>query len=204
MKIAENLNLIIPIYDDDDCERVAGYVHSIPLSRSAFEANYVLLAATFSEIYGGGFGDVAGPQIAALTLRDVAAARKMDAEPLLNEIRRLSCFVAPGASGWETVPLYQAISINRLDADDAAEVMNRLVYFIVSWAMLPKKLRKQLLPGAATRWGAELSSLLPTELIASLQTSTATVSSGATDQVQGSTITVMAPNGATSISSLPS
>jgi hypothetical protein len=168
----------LPIYRDNDV--VAGYVHSIPISRAAFEANYILLSATFAAVYNQGLGEMAGPRVAELILKDVAKARGMDATPLLDEIKRLSCLIQPGANGWETIPLHEAISRKQIDEDDVAEVMGALVFFTCAWGTMPRQRAKDILPGAARMWGAEMSSLLPTEWIASLQTSTETASSGAT------------------------
>jgi len=125
MRINEAMNLVVPIYDWDD--QVLGHVHSIPLSRVAFEAHYKLLSLTFSDMFSQGFGHTAGPRIAALIMRDIAAAKGIDPEPLLNEIRRLSCFIRPGAAGWEQVPLHEAINRNLISEDDAAAVMSALV-----------------------------------------------------------------------------
>lgn len=178
MHISESLNLVVPIYADD--ETVAGYVHSIPISRSAFEANYLLLSATFAAIFNQGLGEMAGPRVAELVLKDAAKARGMDAEPLLNEIRRLSCLIQPGKAGWEQIPLYEAIQRKQIGDDDLAEIMGALVFFSAASGTMPRRRARDILPGAAKLWGAEMSSLLPMAWIASLQTSTAIVSSGAT------------------------
>lgn len=179
MKINEALNLVVPILKDDGS--VYGYVHSIPISRSAFEANYLLLSATFAAIFNQGLGEMAGPRVAELVLRDAAKVRGMDPEPLLNEIKRLSCLIQPGAAGWEMVPLHEAGARKLLDDDDLAEVMGAITFFSVAWGTMPRQRARDILPGAAKMWGAELSSLPPTGWIASLQTSTATASSGATE-----------------------
>jgi hypothetical protein len=176
MRINEALNLVIPIYGDDDA--IASYVHSMPLSRSAFEANYLLVSATFAAIYSEGLGETAGPKVAELILKDVARGRKIDAAPLLNEIRRLSCFIRPGAGGWENIPFQQAVDGRMISEEDAAEVMGALVFFTANSVMLPRKVLRPTLDGAARLWGAQITSLQPTGWIDGLRTSTATDSSG--------------------------
>ena len=180
MRINEALNLVVPVYGDED--HVVGYVHSIPLARATFEANYRLVAATFAAIFDEGLGELAGPRVAALILKEVAQGKRLDPQPLLNEIKRLSCFIRPGETGWEQVPLAQAEQGRLISEDDMADVMSAIVFFTVAWAMWPKVKRAMLMAGAARLWGAETSSSQPTEWIASLKTSTEIVSSSATAQ----------------------
>ncbi len=188
MRVSESLNLVIPIYGNDDV--ISGYVHSMPIARGAFEANYKLIAATFTAIHGEGFGELSGPRIAHLVLKEIAATRGVadQADSLMNEILRLSCLIAPAREGWESVPLTEAISRKTIGEDDAAEVLSAIVFFTVGSAMYPRRKTAAFLSGAAQLWGASLSPLLPMEWIASLQTLTATANTGAKDDTsQGST-----------------
>ncbi len=178
MKIDERLNLIVPLYED---EHVVGYVHSIPLLRAVFEAHWRLLSMTFSGIFSSGLGELAGPRVAALLLRDIAAKWELDAETLIQEIYRLSCLIRPGAQGWEQVPLHDAIRAKLISEEDHAEVLNALVFFTAVSAMWPRRKTLDLLPGVAKLWGAETSFSPPTAWIASLPTLNVTAPSGETE-----------------------
>jgi hypothetical protein len=183
VKINERLNLVTPIYDDVDGDPT-GYVHSTPMSRMAFESHYRLLGAVFASLQQQGIVDFAGPTVAALELRKIAADRKDEAgaQALLNEIRRLSVFIFPGTNGWEYMPVYQAVSANLMSEEDASLVENGLVFFTAASFILPRTIAGTMTAHVMKRWGASMSSLAPTEFIASLPTSTATDSSGATGQ----------------------
>lgn len=215
LRINERLNLVIPVYSDDDT--VSAWVHSTPISREAFEANFRLISKTFAAIQGEGLGELAGPRVASLLMREIA--RSMvgpdgDADGMtrdfLNEIRRLSSVISPGASGWESMPLDDAAARKMLSDDDMSEVLNAVVFFTVASAMLPRTKAHAILPGAARLWGAQTSLLAATAWAASLRTSTATANSGATAPqaspaapAGAPTMTVTAPDGTVSTSSLP-
>lgn len=169
----EKLHLVIPIYQEaDGVEVVYAYVHAAPVSREVFEANFRNLSKTFAAIHGEGLGELAGPRIAALMLREVARDSRDEegARALMNEIRRLSNILIRTPAGWETMPFADAIE--HLDPDDVSEVENAIVYFIVSSAMHRKNMAKLFLTGAAKLWGAEVTSLDFTAFVASQKTST--------------------------------
>ncbi len=189
MQINERLNLVIPIFGNDPPTKDAegkeieappiAYVHSMPISREVFEANYLLLSKTFAAIHGEGLGRTAGPRVAALLLNDIArqaVGERGDAAaykaPLMNEIHRLSNVLLPGERGWETMPYEDAVRHHKLDDDDLAEVENAIVFFTAYSAMHRKRVLAEVLPGAVKLWGADVSSLNATEFAASLQTST--------------------------------
>lgn len=176
--INEAMNLVIPIYGEGDA--ITGYVHSIPIGRAVFEANYRLLGATFVGSVEERLADVAGPAFAELILRDAAATRGIDPEPLLNEIRRLTYFLRSAPTGWEMIPFYEAATKGQISESDAREVMGALVFFTSVWASVPRRRAMDILPGAAKRFGAELTLLAPMAWTASLATSTGTGSSGVT------------------------
>ena len=183
IRITETLKLAIPLYDGSD--QIYAWVHSAPISREVFEANFLLLSKTYAAVIGSGLGEVAGPAVAAMTLRAVAktlVAKDGDADaltlPLLNEIRRLSNVLAPTPQGWETIPLHDALAANRLDPEDIGEVENAIVFFTLCSAIMPRRMRPEFLNGAAMLWGAQITSLNATAFGACLQTSTAGASSG--------------------------
>lgn len=174
--IDDRLKLIIPIYDRQD--QIKAYVHSTPVSRQIFEANFALISKTFAAITGEGLGNLAGPRVAALVMKEVA--KRMVGEkdapllvnPLLSEIKRTGMVLLRTSSQWEFMPLQDALDQNYIDEDDGSEVENALVFFIAYSAMHRRKLLAEILPGAAQLWGALTSSLNVTEFRASLATST--------------------------------
>jgi len=180
MRLNERLNLVIPIYDTDD--RVKAYVHSVPLSREAFEAHYLLIAKTFAAIHAGGLGEVAGPRVAAMVLRDVAR-RERDEEgavALTSEVRRLTNVLAATPTGWDRVPYEEVVTRKALDDDDLSEVENALIFFMVASAMHRRRILREVLPGAASLWGAQTSPSDFTVFAASLGTSTQVAHTGVT------------------------
>ena len=83
------------------------------------------------------------------------------------------------------MPLDQALSQELLDEEDRDMVLNALVFFTVSYLMLPKRMngeafRKDYLAGASRLWAAQTSSLGLMDFVASLKTSTVGGSTGAT------------------------
>jgi hypothetical protein len=192
MKIDAGLNFVIPLYHDEADADPYAYVYSCPISTAAFEASYRLLVRTFRlmmEERG------AANRFARLFLRDAAAALAgpdgnpdVICAPLLNEIGRLSSVIIPGASGWQTIPLQQAIDGKLLDPGDGEEAISASIFFTAAWHISPKAMRLGLLESGLQTWNAQTSSLPPTEWIASLRTSTATASSGA--MVPGATVSI--------------
>ncbi|MEJ0017536.1 MAG: hypothetical protein WDN25_13415 [Acetobacteraceae bacterium] len=182
MKISETLNLVVPI---DQPDGTTIYVHSTPLSREVFETYYLVIAKTFSAIYGEGLSDIAGPRIAAMLLRDVAVRSGLWEGPngaergLMAEIRRLSNVVMPGPNGWQTIPYQDAVDRKMIDSQDVGEVENALVFFTVASAMHRRPTLAEMLPGAVKLWGAQTSSSSCMAFAGSLSTSSGTASSGA-------------------------
>lgn len=177
MRIDKALNLVIPVERDDG----PIYVHSTPISREVFERYFLVISKTFTEIYAQGIGQLAGPRVAAMMLKQVSGDQWPQVEQgLMNEIRRLSSVLiqADGAEQkWETAPLQEALDKGWMDADEVSEVENALVFFTVASAM-HRSNQRPVIAGALSMWDAAISSQTCMELKASLQTSTATDSSG--------------------------
>lgn len=178
MKLNEKLNFVIPIYGNDDV--ITAYVHSTPISREVFEAHFLIISRVFAAIHAEGLGEIAGPRVAALVMKKVAERMNdpESAESLLNEIRRLSNAVVRNPGGWIKMPLQDAIDGKHIDDEDAAEVLNALVFFTATSAMHRRQVAREVLNGAARLWGAQISSLDFTAFVASLKTSTEAVSIG--------------------------
>jgi hypothetical protein len=184
MKIDKALNLIVPVYGDDE-QTVRCYVHSTPVSRETFEKYFLIVSQTFSQIFNQGLGAAAGPAVAMLLLKKIAEVDKSWDGPegvqagLVEEMRRLTSVVAPGEDGaWRPIPLNIAVDRKLLTPDDQAEVENAIVFFIVVSAMLRRAARREMLETAVGYWGARTSSSTCAEFTASLGTSTGTASSG--------------------------
>ena len=183
IKIDRRLNLVMPLTRSDDTEI---FIHSTPISREVFEQHFLIISKTFAAIYSEGLSYVAGPRIANMVLKKLAVdSGTWDGvagvrNTLYNEIHRLTNVVLPiSTGGWSTVPLYDAIRQELLDADDVSEVENALAFFTCASSMhtraqLPAILRSTEL------WGMQTTSLNVTEYANSLPTSIQHESSGET------------------------
>lgn len=183
MIIDDKLNLVMPLYRSasDGVEVIYAYVHSVPVSREVFEASFLLISKTFAAIHGEGLGEIAGPRIASLLLKEVGKNMGGAGQAFMNEVRRLSAVVTRNGSGaWGSMPLQDAIDQKTLDEEDIFEVENAITFFIVESAMHRRKMLRLTMPGAATLWGAQISSLDCMAFVASLRTSTVTAVSAPT------------------------
>jgi hypothetical protein len=193
----KKLNIVLT-FDID--ENLQGYVHSAPLSREAFEQNYLVLSKTFTAIYSEGLGPVLGPRVAMLILKEQAIAlgegrngsggqKAWDAvqSSLVFEIYRLTNVVWPGPNGWETIPYVEAKRRELLDEDQTSEVENALVYFIVASALHLKAELPMALDGLKSMWGAQIISSNVTEFKISLMTLTTGVNTGASATTENTT-----------------
>lgn len=190
-KIDESLNFIIPVERSDG--RTV-YVHAMPISREIFDTYFLVIGQTFTMITAGKLGVVGGPRLAWRLLRKAAQDLGEWEGPLgveqglMGEIVRLASLIVPNpANGgaWEPVPLDQAMSQNLLDEEDRDMVLNALVFFTVSYLMLPRRMqgqdfRQDYLAGASRLWAARISSLSLMDFVGSLKTSTAAVNIGET------------------------
>ena len=184
MRIDRKLNFVIPVETGDGTEV---YVHATPIGAEVFRRYHLVIAKTFAMIHQEGLGAIAAPRVAAEMLREVArsmdetGARLADVEQgLLAEVSRLSNVLRPGPSGWEMVPLSEAIKDGTISPEDANEVENALAFFTVSSAMHRRAVLEPVLRGAAMLWGGRVESLSCAEFSRSLPTLTATERSGAT------------------------
>lgn len=185
MKIDKRLNLVIPILDDEG-ERIRAYVHSTPIKSSTFDAYYMTIAKSFSRIHGSGLGVIAGPRVADKILRDVAKEDGVWDTPdgvrsgLVNEIQRLTNVLRVGDKGWESLPYEQAKKQEVISAEDASEVDAAIAFFTLASAMHRKQDLPALLGGAASLWGAQITSFNSSEFMSSLKASTAPENTGET------------------------
>lgn len=172
MKIADKLYLIIPLYADD-ADTVIAYAHAAPVSRDVFQAHYKIIARTFTTLHGDSLV-LGGPRIASYVLKDVAEQMGVAQSALsfMNEVKRLTNVLIATPTGWDSMPLHDAINQKALNEDDLSEVVNAVVYFTVASAMHPRRELNQIMSGVVGMWGAQISSLDYTAFIGSLETST--------------------------------
>jgi hypothetical protein len=172
--INKKLNLVIPI-DIDDKTKI--WFYSSPISREVFEANYLLLVKTLSNMYYNGVGPGMAPRIASLALRDIA--KEMDDKkdisiPFIQEIYRLTFvfMIDPSTHKWKPLPYLEVKSKHLVDEDTLMEVENALVYFTVASAIHLRSELPTLMVGLNQIWGAQTTSLNAMEYCNSLTTLT--------------------------------
>jgi hypothetical protein len=197
VEISRKLNLVQPI------ETTAGraWVHSMPISREVWETYFLIIAKTYAAILSQQLTVIAGPPIAKMLLKAVAQQLGVWEGPqgveqgLLAEIRRLSNVVMPKgwasaeddaeprATGWDVLPLDEAVRRQAIDDDALAEAEGALVFFTCVSAVLrgPQARGKLtiMLDGLASLWGASTTLSDVMAYAASLPTSTPAASSGA-------------------------
>lgn len=184
MRVDRKLNIVTELDQDGNTL----YVHSTPIGRVVFETYYKVLAATRDEMFRAGVGNVSGPRVAHLLIRDVAKLLGMWDGPagvengLIMEIRRLSFLILPGPGGWSTVPFDVACARDMLSEDEFSEVMGRICFFTLTSALSPKRLIPIFLSQTNGLWQARTTLLNSTEFANSLPISTATASSETSPQ----------------------
>jgi hypothetical protein len=184
MKIDRKLNLVIPIYDADNDEKIIAYVHSTPITSQTFEVYWEVLGVTFNYFYSGGLGLAASARLAAKALKKCAIqlnAWEGDAgveRGLMAEIHRLTNVLYVGDKGWQSIGYYDAKKLKIVSEDDLAVVESAIVFFTVFSVMHRKKDLPNVLAAAYALWGARIESLSCTEFMSSLVTSTESVTTG--------------------------
>jgi hypothetical protein len=171
VKLNRKLNLVMDIETGDGLV----HVHSVPISREVFEDNFLVISRAFTAVYTNGLGPVTGPRVAALLLKQEAETLGVWAktqQSLMAEIYRLTNVVAPGPTGWETIPFDVAKKRGILDDSDAAEVENCIVYFTCASSIHLRAEMAVAIEGLKTLWGAQTTLSNVTEYMRSLPIST--------------------------------
>jgi hypothetical protein len=185
MNITPDLKLVLPLREDAKGDPVL-YAYHHPISREVFDANYRIIAATQAALFSKGlaYAAKAGPRVAALRLadearRDAVERGDMDgngqyrdggAQALLAEIKRLTMVLAPGAQGWDMLPVDAAIRAGHIDSEDWREAESAVVFFTVGFWMAKRSDRASMASGIAGVMGAQITSFNATDFIASLPT----------------------------------
>jgi hypothetical protein len=178
VSINKKLNLVVPL--DTDTGKV--WVHSVPLSKEVFEANYLVLTKTLSAIYMAGLGPAMAPRVAAMMLRDTAKEMEIEESvqsSLFMEIYRLTNVLLPNpAGGWQTVPFHEVKMKRLIDEESLAEAENAIIYFIVASAVHIKKELPMAYQGLKQIWNAQITPSNVTVFSNSLGTSTGEENTG--------------------------
>ncbi|EDR1087358.1 TPA: hypothetical protein HFK57_004782 [Escherichia coli] len=193
MKIARNLNLIIPVRT----EKGNGWIHATPISKEVFKEHFFILSKTFSAIFSEGLGVVAGPRVAFLMLERISRDSgiwdddKGVRNTLVNEIIRLANLVYPvEGKGYDTIPLDMALEREIVELDDVA---GELVFFTCVSSINSPEQAKGTLDVVNGIWSTQYSSLNLTDWIASLPTLKSAASSGATVNTSSATSSTTQP-----------
>ncbi|EIG9439011.1 hypothetical protein LGD60_004522 [Salmonella enterica] len=193
MKIARNLNLIIPV----QTEKGKAWIHATPINKEVFKEHFFILSKTFSAIFSEGLGVVAGPRIAFLMLEwisrdsNIWEGDKGVRNTLVNEIIRLANLVYPiEGKGYDTIPLDMALEREIIDLD---EVAGELVFFTCVSSINSLEQAKGTMDVVNGIWSTQCSSLNLTEWIASLPTLKPVASSGATANTSSATSSTTQP-----------
>ncbi|ENO1938205.1 hypothetical protein ACA940_001283 [Escherichia coli] len=201
MKIARNLNLIIPVRT----EKGNGWIHATPISKEVFKEHFFILSKTFSAIFSEGLGVVAGPRIAFLMLERISRdsniweGDKGVRNTLVNEVIRLANLVYPvEGKGYDTIPLDMALEREIIDLD---EVAGELIFFTCVSSINSPEQAKGTMDVVNGVWSTQCSLLNLTEWIASLPTLKSAASSGATANTSSATssTTQLEPDSETSV-----
>lgn len=185
MQINSDLHLVLPLRIGEDGKPHAFAYHT-PISTQVFEANYRALAATKAALFAKGprYAFEVGAQVAALHLRDEGrrdAEERLDfdehgkprdggVEALLTDLRRLTMVAVAGHKGWEEVPMPVAMQRGAIDTDDARELEHALVFFTCVYYLTPRGHRAATASVVASAAKGSITSLSPTDWIASLAT----------------------------------
>jgi hypothetical protein len=169
--IDKRLNIVLDLFRSDGT-RI--YIHSTPVSRLVYEANYTIFAKTISSMYADNWSPVVCSRNAWLRMREIAAAdtqRFGDPDALCQEIWRLTTVLQPSKGGWEQYPFVDFINgEGALNEDDVAEVKNYLCFFTAASWFHSQRERGDLYE-TLTNMGAQIVSSPPMAFAASLQTS---------------------------------
>lgn len=185
IRIDEQLNLVLPI---DRSDGAVIWLHAAPISREVFQQHWLVLSKTFMGMVAHELTGL--PQLCGNMLRQMAESLNVWDGPagvsmtLLPEIRRLANVVVPGgtngASGWQPMPLDEAVRRKMVDPEDADQIEGVLIFFSAAWRLLPRKDRATRTAGAVSVLDASIRSQPLSDFVASLPTLTETASTGAT------------------------
>jgi hypothetical protein len=181
MQITDSLNLALPFGDGLTAFHV-------PVDRAIYEAHYAVINATKAALSRKGihYQMGSGPRIANLVLKDeglkdAAERNSLDAKSnpvddrtpaLLAEIKRLTTILAPGAGGYESLPVDVAISQGKMDAEDWSELESQICFFTCHVMPAKKSNRASIAAATASVLNGSIEQSPNTAFAAFSQTST--------------------------------
>ncbi|MFZ4220800.1 hypothetical protein ACEV6Q_23480 [Enterobacter ludwigii] len=193
MKIARNMNLVIPV----ETETGTAFIHATPISKEVYREHFLILSKTFADIFSAGLSIVAGPRIAYLMLEKIAKEKDVwdtadgVRNTLVGEIIRLANLVYPvEGKGWDTKPLDVAIEQGIVDED---EVLSELVFFTCVSAINKPNQARGLMERVNGLWNSATTSLGLMDWIASSTISKPGGNSGGTENTSSATSSTTAP-----------
>ena len=174
MEIDGDLNIVVPIEDP-----VRAF--SVPLPESVFKANYRILSRANEEIFGRGMKAalLTGPRTAAFAIAEsghkIAEEDSKEgdsgATAFLSEVRRITTILTPTDSGFDMLPVDQAIQSGKITAEDWDDVLGALCFFMLGSQFETRRMRAGLLQFLTGALNCSLTSLNCGDFAASLTTS---------------------------------
>ena len=121
--INRRLNLVTKV----ESGRGTLHVFAVPVARSVFDENFMIMCRAYAEIYRNSLGVIAGPKAAARLIKQEADALNESAkgDMLLEEIRRLTNVLVPsvnGAGGYSMVDYGVAVRQGLIGEDDVDDI----------------------------------------------------------------------------------
>jgi hypothetical protein len=181
--ISPSLNIVLPLYRENG--ELYAHIHSQPIGVTAYDVHFRLLIRTYELMIADGASAFSSAsrylKLAAEGMAPEGTSPEAVYLPLLKEIERLSFAIIATKTGWDTIPLSQAVAQKLLEPGDDIEAVNSSVFFTAVWHVAPKSRREATLEYGTNRSGAHTSSLQLMDLIASLPTPTDPATTIATD-----------------------
>jgi hypothetical protein len=177
-KLNRKLNIVFEVQGD----KGKIHVHSMPISRVAFEDNFWPIARAFTSINDPGIAPGIAPGLAKMILlreADASGDGEKVRTVLLPEMERLTNVLVQNERGWEQLPFRAACQRGFLDEEQIKEVENCLCYFTLASAIHLKQQLPIALDVLRLYWTATTTSSDATEYMNSLRTSTREETTGA-------------------------
>ena len=148
MEIDGDLNIVVPIEDP-----IRAF--SAPLPEAVFKANYRILSRANEEIFGRGMKSalLTGPRTAAFAIAEAGKSIAEEdgkegdtgAAAFLAEMKRLTTILTPTDSGFDMLPVEQAVQSGKITADDWSDVLGAICFFMLGSQFETRRARAGLL-----------------------------------------------------------
>jgi hypothetical protein len=170
--INRRLNLVSKI----ESGRGTLHVFAVPVARSVFDDNFMIMCRAYAEIYRNSLGVIAGPKAAARLIKQEAnnLGESAKGDLLLEEIRRMTNVLLPainGGGGYSMIDYGVAIRQGLIGEDDVDDIEAALCFFTLASRVGPHFQLDAILEGLRLFWRAETTLSTLTEYMRSLPTS---------------------------------